>query len=132
MAAAGTLRFRARTTGSSDAITVGTLSPGAWSFTGCRANSATDRSVFLNTEKANNVTSRSPSGMNRTSIGRSAESAGTSYANGTIALAALWAAGLACWPLQGVAAPEPDWVGRSEMAVTGAAKADNPRIFLPE
>jgi hypothetical protein len=151
LAASGVVRFRARTTGSSDALTVGTLSAGAWHFVGCRAVSATERSVFLNSEKVNNTTSRAPAGMNRTALGRSPESAGTSYANGVIAYPALWSVGLSdadfaalarathpsrvrpaalveWWDLTGVS-PEPGPHARNEPAVTGATKADNARIF---
>ena len=151
LAVNATLRFRARDTASSDALTTGTLAAGNWFFVGCRAASATDRSVFLGGEKVNSTTSRSPAGMTRTSLGRSAESAGTSYLNATVAYPALWSAGLTdadfaalargthpsrvragslvdWWDLTGTS-PEPGPHARSEWAVTGATRGENVRVF---
>jgi hypothetical protein len=84
------IRFRARTTGSSDAIPTGTLSTGVWYFVACRAISATDRAAWFGSTKGTNTTSRNPSGMNRISLGRSSESSGTTYFDGLIAYPTYW------------------------------------------
>lgn len=153
VSAANTIRFRARDTGSTDAITSGTVSASTWYFIGCRAVANNDRSVFLGTAKTNSTGTRNPTGMNRTSLGRSAESSGTAYMNGTIAYPGLWDVALSdsdfaqlargthplrvrpdglveMWPLLGVS-PEIGIVGRNELSVTGATKGENVRIFLP-
>lgn len=156
ISASGANRTRTRDGASvSDAITTTLMTAGTWYFVGSRWNSATDRAAFLNTDKATNTTSRTPTGVNRTAIGRSSESAGTSYLDGTVAFPALWNIGLSdadfaqlargthplrvrpdgllsYWPLKGLATPETDIVGKNELTVTGATKADNPRINLPE
>lgn len=143
VAATGAIRFRARTTASSDALTVGTVSAGTWYFVAARSTSATNRHVQLTTTRVQNTTSRVPSGMNRTSLGRSAESAGVSYFDGLIAYPTFWntaisdanldsLAGMSApstidsanqisrWLLSG-SSPEPDSVGSNSWTVTGAA-----------
>ena len=87
----GNLRFRARSTaGPSDAIAAG-MTSGSWIFVGCRKRSgSSDRSCFLGTTKGDNTTSRAATGMNRTSIGRTADTNGPAYFDGLIAYPTWW------------------------------------------
>lgn len=89
-AAADIIRYRFRDTGSSDALTGDAMSVGTWYAICGRSNSATARKVWLDSDSGTNTTSRTPSGMNRTSVGRSAESSGTDYWDGKIAYVTIW------------------------------------------
>lgn len=89
--AADTVRFRARTTASSDAISTATLSASTEYVLTAVATSATDRKIYINgTNDGSNTTSRVPTGMNTTAIGRQIKlTAGNSTA-GTISEVTVW------------------------------------------
>ena len=151
VATADLVRFRARTTGSSDALTTGIVGNTNWRFICCRSTSITSRSVWLDTEKINSTTSRDPSGMTRTNLGCSGESSRTNFADMRIAVPCIWnvalsdadidslAAGahplaiqnadiLSYWPL-GSVATENDTVASNHWTFTGATyDSDEPSI----
>jgi len=87
-----TIRFLARTSaGSQSAITVATWSNDTWHHACGVAHSATARHVFLDgTGKVNNSVDRAPSGADRTSIGRTADSSPGNAFDGRIAEAAIY------------------------------------------
>lgn len=142
VSATNVIRFRARDTGNSDALSSGTVTSGAWYHIGCKVTSTTSRHVFLDGAKTSNTTSRSPSGYNRTGVGRSSESSGTAYFDGIIALPTFWTTDLSdadfaslaagAWPgsiesgsivgpyqLSGASPEVPD-TGSGDLVVTGA------------
>lgn len=104
--------------------------------------------------KGTDTTSVTPAGLDTTDVGRRNRlTGGSRYMSGRIAEAAVWSAALddaevaalskgicpllirpqslvAYWPLFGNDATEIDrWKNRHDLTVTGATKADHPRIF---
>ena len=135
--------------------TGGTLSTGSWSHA-CGVWSANNaRAVYLNGgSKGTDTGSQTPTGMDRTGIGRLSNSTGQNYLTGTIAEAAIWNVALtdaevallalgvspllvrpgslvAYWPLIGRFSPEVDVRGGNSATVTGATAADHYRTFYP-
>lgn len=149
VAAAGIIRFRARDTGSNDALTEGEVSFGAWNFVACRVDATNSRSCWLDSEKATTTGSRNPAGMDRTAIGRSSQGSGASYFTGRIAMPCVWGVALsdseiaalaggahpstveggsivALWPFDG-SDPEPDATGDYPLDMHGSTYvADDP------
>lgn len=104
----------------------------------------TDRAVFLNGGgKGTNTTNRTPSGLNRTSIGIQDNSAGNEPFPGLLAEACVWNTNLsdalmarialgyhpasiqsanllACWPLIGDYNPEKDIFGANDLTIVGS------------
>lgn len=103
-----------------------------------------------------NTTSITPGSLDDTTIGASTFGSGSvgTYMNGQIAEAGIWSVALtadeiaslakgvspnfirpasllAYWPLIGNFSPEIDLHGRFEMTVSGATKADHPRVYMP-
>ena len=115
--------------------------------------SATDRSIFIDGgSEGNSVTSRSPAGADRISIGRQGGSSPDAYMSGDIAEAAIWnialsdadvallalgldprmvrPQGLVFYaPLIGRHSPEIDRRGGLGLTVTGAVASVHPRMF---
>ena len=147
------LRFRARTTSNNDCTSGNTISANAWNHAVALGTSAASRTVILNDGTPVTTTgSRDPTGMDRNAFGRLVTSTPTDYMNGRIGLSAIWnvvlsaaeitslykgihplkirpAALLGVWPLGGVFSPEPELVSAAALTVTGATKADDPKIF---
>lgn len=142
------------------ASTSATASPNVWSHACGVSPAANSRAAFLNGGgKGTNVTSRSPSGLAVTSVGRISSSAPGSYASGQIAEAAIWSAALsdaevlqlaqgalppqvrpqslvAYWPLrepgQGLEFDRNPWRPRGyDLLPNGATPADHPAFLLP-
>lgn len=115
--------------------------------------SASSRTAYLNGgNSATDTNSRTPSGVDRANLGRVwLNNAPTNYLAGDLAEVGIWnlaldaedvarlALGLspllvrpeglvAYWPLIGATDPEPDWRQARDLTVTGATKADHPRI----
>lgn len=136
-----------------NADTSTSISAGSWQH-GCAVFSAINaRAAYLNGGgKGTNVTSRTPTGINATSLGM--EGASFEPYTGLIAEAAVWDAALtdaevailalgvspllvrpaslvAYWPLIGRNSPENDRVGTFPLTVTGATVADHCRIIRP-
>ena len=142
------IRFRTRASAAnSDALTAATVSVGTWYYVGLTATSATSRAVFLGTDKGTNTTNKTPTGMDRTSIGRSAESTGNGYFDGIISQPCIWNVALSdadhallaggdhplsvqngsivsYWPFNG-GSPELDSVGSNNLTVGGSAVYTN-------
>lgn len=99
-----------------------------------------------------NTTSSTPSGMDRTSIGRRDNTAANNHLQGSVADAAVYNVALsaseiavlasgvspmlvrpealvAYWPLIGRYSPEPDLFGGTNLTLTGTSLADHPRIY---
>lgn len=94
---AGTVRFRTRGSGLSDAETVNTVSTGVWQLWVIRARSATDRAVILDGDLANKgaaTSSMGPAGLNRIGIGYSAKSSPNNHADADLAFPTIWDVGL--------------------------------------
>lgn len=118
-------------------------------------DSATSRAAYLDGgAKGTNATSKVPSGLNRTAIGREVQATPANYVDGDIAEAAIWNVALtdgevmtlslglspllvrpsglvAYWPMAGRLSPEIDPVGRFDMTITGATQAEHCRIIYP-
>lgn len=93
--ASNTVRFRARTTSSSDALSTATLSSSTEYVITAVGTSATDRKVYINgTNDGSSTTSRTPSGMDRTTIGRQNISTPTNSFGGVICEVTVWNAAL--------------------------------------
>lgn len=134
--------------------------PGAdntWGHCAAVFASATSRTAYFNgTAGTANTTSRTPSGINRTELGRLLFESGsiTNYMNGRLAEAGIWNVALsaadilqlskgvsprlvrpealvAYWPLVGRASPEPDLRGGFDLTLTGTSQADHPRVYCP-
>jgi hypothetical protein len=152
------VRFACASGGGVDnADTSSGFSLNTWTHACGVAASATDRRVFINGgSKVSNLNSRTPSGVNRFSIGRNGDlSANQRYFGGMLAEAGIWNVALtddevvslargfspllirpqslvAYWPLLGNTSPEVDLrTNKYNLTVTGATKADHPRILLP-
>ncbi|GMV82098.1 MAG: hypothetical protein AMXMBFR7_32820 [Planctomycetota bacterium] len=147
------LQWTARDTGQSTAETSSTFGTGAWHHA-CVVEQATNaRHVYLDgAGKSTNSTVRTPTGVNRTTLGVLPWSSLISYWSGRIALAALWNAALSdaevaalaagalpisirpaslvhFWPLFGAHDPEVDMVGGAAMSLVNAPTvADGPPI----
>lgn len=126
---------------------------------GCAVfTSATSRTAYLNGGGAgNDTTNLTPSGINRTYVGRLTGPDGSLYGsmNGAMAEAAIWSAALTAaevlqlskglspllirpaslvcyWPIYGRQSPEPDWADGLPLTINGTmAQAAHTRIFLP-
>jgi hypothetical protein len=126
---------------------------------GCAVfTSATSRTAYLNGGGAgNDTTNLTPSGINRTYVGRLTGPDGSLYGsmNGAVAEAAIWSAALTAaevlqlskglspllirpaslvcyWPIYGRQSPEPDWADGLPLTINGTmAQAAHTRIFLP-
>jgi hypothetical protein len=127
-----------------------------WNHAAAIFESTTSRYAVLNgTFSAQNTTSTTPAGLNRTAVGRRNDSTPGSTMSGRIAEAGIWNVALsqaeitmlsigisplkvrpgslvAYWPLKGIASPEQDLVGRFELTLTGSAVGDHARVFNPE
>jgi hypothetical protein len=117
---------------------------------------ATDRSLYVNTDVFTDTTSEAyPAGLDDLSIGSlgtTLDGARSSYADGEIADVGIWDVALTAaevaalsagysadtvrpaklvnyWPLVGFADPEIDVYGKQDLTVTGATKADHPRLL---
>lgn len=154
-AASGALRMQTVNSPSSATVTTAnTATTGAWNHIVGGEVSAASRFVRLNGgTKATETTSVTPVGINKTEIG--AEANGGDYFDGLLAEVALWSVALdddeqlalskgicpllirpqslaGYWPLLGNDGSELDrWKSRFDMTVTGATKADHPRIYYP-
>lgn len=86
------VQAQARDTGASQAATTGSVNNGAWNFAGAVYTSSTSRNAYLNGEFTSNTTSRSPTGMNETRVGRSRSGGAgfNQFANGLIAYVVIW------------------------------------------
>lgn len=126
-----------------------------WYHFGAVFASSTSRTMYFRGSAATtNTTSRTPSGIDRFSIGREDNAAANRYLNGGLAEVGVWSAALssddiaslakgvspllvrpeslvAYWPLGGNYSPEIDPVGKFDLTLTGTAKADHPRILMP-
>jgi hypothetical protein len=147
-------RFRSRVSSNVDVTTANTHTQNAWNHVVITATSATDRKIILNgSTEAQTTTSSSPSGMNRTTLGRKSTSTLPQYFNGRLAEQVTWNVALdaaekaalakGISPLEvrpasivsirhmfGNESPEPDYHNRNELTLTGTAHAvDHPRIF---
>jgi hypothetical protein len=118
--------------------------------------SATDRSLYVNTDVFTDATSETyPATLDDVSIGSlgvTLAGARSSYADGEIADVGIWEVALTAaevaalsagysadtvrpaklvnyWPLIGFADPEIDVYGKQDLTVTGATKADHPRLM---
>jgi hypothetical protein len=152
IAGSSAIRYRCRTTGNSDALSVATVASGTWYFVGMVAASATDRRVWLGTVRANQTASRTPSGFDSTTIGRLNSSTGSDYFDGLIAYPTFWSSALSDadmtslaggapldsiatgslvfhLPLTG-ASPEGDTIGSNSFTVNGSPtySTDEPPI----
>lgn len=145
----------------STALSSTTISANTWFHAAAVFTSATDRAAFLNGGgKGTNATSRTPAGIDRTSIGlQDNAAANRAFANGgtgDLAEVGLWSAALTdaeiailaagisplavrpasligYWPLLGVNSPEDNIVSNvSVMSLVGApTQAAHPRIIRP-
>lgn len=128
-------------------------SANVWNHAVALFESTTSRYAGLNgILGTQNTTSTTPSGLNRTAIGRRNDSSPGSHMSGVIAHPAIWNAALtqaeitalaagmspllvrpaslvAYWPLFGYASPEIDIRGRNELTLTGTTVAAEPRMF---
>lgn len=138
--------------------TTSTYSANTWFHAAAVFTSNTSRTAYLNGSAATtNTTSNDPSAstFSITSIGNNtASSARANFYSGRIGEVGIWSVALtvdeiaaladgitplnvrpasliAYWPLYGESSPEIELRNRYEMTVSGAAKAENPRIFLP-
>lgn len=136
------------------ATTAGAASINAWCHAAGTFASATSRAAFLNGgSKATNVTSRSPSGLNRCQIGVLSNT--FNPFTGSVAEVAIWSAVLSdgeiatlatgvpawqvraaslwgYWPVLGLSSTEPDYsgAGRAMTLVGTPALADGPPVGL--
>ena len=130
-------------------------STGVWHHACGIEYASNSRAAFIDGgSKGTNTTSKTPSGINRTAIGRQQDSAPSGPFNGRIAEVAIWdvdltdaevaslADGLcplfvrpgrlvAYWPLLGRFDPEISVRGGFDLTVTGALVGDHPRILYP-
>jgi hypothetical protein len=118
--------------------------------------SSTSRSAYLDGgSKVTNITSRTPTGIDRFSIGRIGNTGTERYLNGKVAEAGMWDVALSdddvaslargfapiliklqnlvsYWRLIGHHSPEIDPVGRVQLSLNNTpTKADHPRVFGP-
>lgn len=145
------IRITSRTTSNGSAVTSTGTTINVWAHGAGVFNSATDRWAFVNGgSKVQNTTNLTPSGMNTTRIGASAQP--STYASGSIAEVAVWSVGLSdaemvslakgaspllvrpsalvsYWPVNGNASPEPDIVGGFNMTLNGTVKSAHTRIY---
>lgn len=130
----------------------------AWQHVVAVFTSPTSRAIYLNGGNVGTDTTNvtDPPGLNVTTVGCwGLNSTYESFLDGKMAEVAVWSAALdaaeiaalakgfspflirpqplvAYWPLYGNDSPEPDrWKNRFDLTVTGATKADHPRIYLP-
>jgi hypothetical protein len=90
-----TVRARTRAGGANEAVTTTTGSLNNWEHACGVWTSATDRAAFLDGGgKGTETTSRTPTGIDRTSIGRRSDSSPEIPFNGRIAEAAIWSVAL--------------------------------------
>lgn len=76
----------ARDGGTEASANASSYSASTWTFGAARFSSTTLRNAFMNTTKsADNTTSRTPAGLDRTRVGRRADGTGTDYFDGLIA-----------------------------------------------
>lgn len=154
------LQFRVADAGSNNTATAAaSWVPDVWNHGCAVAAGATDRAVFLNGgNKGTSTTSRTPSGIDRFSLGRWDNGGAAQNIPSTTLLAevAVWnialteadvamlgAAGasplrvrpsalVAYWPLFGAYSPEIELIGRRELAVQGTlTAAPHPRLLRP-
>lgn len=131
------------------------ISLNTWHHVAGVFTSTSSRTAFVDgVNGVENTSFRSPTGLDRTAIGRLPRLTSTNYMSGRIAEAAIWNAQLtgpeitamsqgysplfirpesllAYWPIIGRYSPEIDIVGGNGLTVTGATAVDHPRIILP-
>lgn len=138
--------------GSDQAASSTAVTLNAWNHAAVAFASSTSRAAWINGGgKGTNTNSSSPSGLNRTSIGRTSRSSIGQYFSGRVAEAAIWSVELADaealilalgfeppfvrpaaladhWPLIGRYSPE---IGRrgNDLTVSGAVASDHCRII---
>lgn len=143
-----------RSTVSSCDTTTG-ITAGTWHHAAGVEAAGNSRTVYLDGgNSATNGTSKVPTNIDVTAIGRRSNGTPTNYFDGDIAEAAIWNVALsaadvaalakgvspffvrpgniiAYWPLIGRFSPENDLTDGSAMTVTGSVVADHPRIYYP-
>lgn len=139
------------------ALTTTPFTANTWHHAAAVFVGATSRFAYLDGGgAAEETSSATPTGLDRTSLGRLGDSTPSSFLDGLIAEAAIWnvaltageiaelAAGLkpwnirpsalvAYWPIGGTASPEGDVIGAFPLTVTGAVASDEnpPVIYAP-
>jgi hypothetical protein len=143
----------ATTTGDADTTTG--FSANTWHHAcGVFAGTADRRAFIDGGSKGTDVVNEVPTGLDTTAIGRLARLTPAGYTSGRIAEAAIWDVALSdvevallakgysplfvrpasltlYAPLLGNYSPEIDLIGARSLTVTGATKADHPRVFMP-
>lgn len=147
-------------TGGTEAIATSSTSFAAntWQHACGVFTAANSRTAYLNGGGAgNNTTSLTPTGIDRTYVGRLTGFDGSLYGsmNAAVAEAAVWNVALAAaevlqlakglspllvrpdslvayWPIYGRASPEPDYVGAFPLTINGTmTQAAHPGVFMP-
>lgn len=138
------------------ATSAGSYSTGAWQHACGVFASATSRTAYVNGGgSGSDTTNRAVTGLDTFQLGAYMFSSRQMYFDGDLAECGIWdvaltadeiaslgkgfapalirpASLLAYYPVFGNASPEPDrWKNRYDLTVTGATKADHPRIYYP-